>query len=480
MKKVLSIFLTVVLIFSISSTAFAKTQREYVPIITVYGFGRTDLVKDKGLETEQHVFLPDSTALKQVVKKLLLPLCGFLFFGNDDCFAKAAVETANELFEDIRFDDNGEPVHNNISLERDSENLIFRYDWRFDVMDIADDLNDYIEYVKDLYFCDKVALAPESMGTAVTMAYLWKYGYESVDTLVLRSSAMYGITFMGEFFTKNICVDPSSVLGFINGFIQGSTSDAILKRSLVTGFADVPVKILASRLNSFIESQKDYIYDESLKDLFGNLPGIWSFVPTEYYEQAKATMLDETENAKLIEKIDVYHYQVRPNIENILKAMQADGIKVAVISNYGLYGVPLVKDGNYSTDFLVDTKFTSCGATCALIGENLGDDYVQAFDDGHNHISPDGQIDASTCILPDNTWFIKGMVHTWYNDGYRDLVRWIVYESVSAAVYESENYPQFLYNNIESKTLEPLRADSPNPLEDKVTFAVIGDWIKNW
>lgn len=41
----------------------------------------------------------------------------------------------------------------------------------------------------------------------------------------------------------------------------------------------------------------------------------------------------------------------------------------------------------------------------------LGDDYVQARDVGHNCLSEDGIIDASTCMLPENTWFIKNYGH---------------------------------------------------------------------
>ena len=65
-------------------------------------------------------------------------------------------------------------------------------------------------------------------------------------------------------------------------------------------------------------------------------------------------------------------------------------------------------------DALIDTQYTSGGATCSDYGSTLGDDYVCKANCGHNHLSPDNRIDASTCALPENTWFIEGQYHGQY------------------------------------------------------------------
>ena len=461
-----------------SASAFAKEYNAYVPKIYVTGFGRTNLVKDKGEPTEETVFFPSENLLKGAISDLAVPLTAFLLFNANDCLAKALVKTAENLFKDIEFDNDGEPVYDNISLEKDSDAYTFRYDFRYDVTDTAAKLNEYIERVKKINGVDKVALLPESMGGAVTAAYLYLYGYDSVDTVIFRSGAMMGIRLIGEVFTQNVYVDPQGVTGYINSFLLGSTSDKVLERALVNTLAKLPAKLIAHKLNRFIAKESDYIYENSLKRTFGNIPGLWSFVPSEYYEQAKATMLDETLNKKLIEKLDVYQYEIKPNLVPLLEEMQSDGVKVAVISHYGLYGVPLVPDDNYMSDFLVDTKYSSIGATCSQIGGSLGDGYIQQNDDGYNHISADNQIDASTCALPMNTWFIKGMIHTWYTDGYWELVNWIIYESESARIDENPNFPQFLYNNVETENLDILTKDSPDPLDDHLTAQIFADGIK--
>lgn len=468
MKKIISIILCVVMVFLMGTVAFAEADKTDVPIIEVYGFGRTNLIKDKGTENEMSIFMPSTDLLMPAIGKIILPLVVYLITGKSEVFAKALVSAATDVLEPLRFTDDGEPAYDNISLEDEPGDLIFRYDWRYDMLETADKLNEYIQQVKEETGSEKVALVPESMGGAVTMSYIYKYGCDDIQSVVLRSSAMEGITLMGELFTRSLSIDTDSVLGYINGFLLGSTADRVLLRGLINTAGRIPVALLARFLNGFVNDELDYVYDECLCGLFGNIPGLWSFVPDEYYEAAKAAMLDSTKNAKLIEKIDNYQKNVRGNIVPMLKDMQSKGVKVAVISHYGLYGVPIIPNDTYQCDFLVDTKFTSIGATCSELGSTLGSGYVQAKADGHNHLSPDGQIDASTCAFPDNTWFVKGMVHTWYNDDYDDMVEWIINESESASVYENPKYPQFLYDSEDDESLKPLETKDPNPIEDSI------------
>lgn len=484
MKRVISLIIALVLIFLISSSAFAGNDNN-VPIINVTGFGRTNLVKDKGTPDEKVVFTPSGDAINNMIKELALPAVGFLL-GENRCFAKALVKSVNTLFEDITFDDDGNPNYNNISLQKEngySNGMYsFRYDWRFDVMDIANDLKDYIELVKAQTGAQKVALVPESMGGAVVMAYIYLYGYESVSAVVMRSSALYGLTLIGEAFTGNLRLNEHAITGYLNGFIPGAEPQQIVLRDFIRAFGSFLLRPLVWRINNFLEKESDYIYSESLSDTLGNIPGLWSFVPDEYYEQAKETMLDETENKNLIEKIDVYHYNVRPQIDSTLTEMKENGVTVAFISNYGFWPFPATQAQEYMTDFLIDTRYTSAGAVCSVVDSDLGESYTQAVSDGHNHISCDNQIDASTCLFPENTWFVKGMAHTWYNTDYYLLVFWIIDEGENADVFSKPDYPQFLCNNVDNGALEPLTTDNMNPLSDKAdiptVISAIGALIK--
>jgi hypothetical protein len=86
----------------------------------------------------------------------------------------------------------------------------------------------------------------------------------------------------------------------------------------------------------------------------------------------------------------------------------------------------------------------------------LGTDYEQAVNCGHNHISPDNIIDASTCMFPEYTWFVKGMMHTNFNSDYHNLVKWILASETQPNVFDNPNFPQFLELNKVNDTLSPL------------------------
>ena len=135
-------------------------------------------------------------------------------------------------------------------------------------------------------------------------------------------------------------------------------------------------------------------------------------------------------------------------------------MKLAIISNYGKAAVPVLADDGYQSDFLIDTARTSLGATCADYGETLGEGYIQKNADGHNHISCDNVIDASTCIYPEYTWFVKDMMHTWYSIGYYHFTWWLAQSASQPTVSDAEEYPQFLLNNQETKTLDPLTPEN--------------------
>lgn len=113
-------------------------------------------------------------------------------------------------------------------------------------------------------------------------------------------------------------------------------------------------------------------------------------------------------------KIDEIH-DIQANISSILQRAKASGTSVCIFSNYNLYIAPFTPTADYTSDGVIETNRTSGGATCARLKTTLGDDYVQARDVGHNCLSEDGIIDASTCMLPENTWFIKNYGHSMFD-----------------------------------------------------------------
>ena len=74
-----------------------------------------------------------------------------------------------------------------------------------------------------------------------------------------------------------------------------------------------------------------------------------------------------------------------------------------IVANYGTRALPLTSKKNNQTDMIIDTKYASAGATVAAFGKKLKKN--------GRYVSPDKVLDASTCTLPDNTWFFKGVTH---------------------------------------------------------------------
>jgi hypothetical protein len=92
---------------------------------------------------------------------------------------------------------------------------------------------------------------------------------------------------------------------------------------------------------------------------------------------------------------------------------------------------------------MLDTKYASLGATCATPGMPFLPFYKQKVTKcGHDHISADRLVDASTCLLPEQTWFAKNKIHGTDvdYDGWRD---WFL-ETPYPTVHLNPRYPQFM------------------------------------
>ena len=473
MKKVIAVFMALVLVFSLGTAAFAANTGDEckcgnVPVVYVTGFASTPLIADKGLETERSLFDPEAGPLIIGLVKLLPSLLIFVVCGDNDCLVKGICNFGDEVFGEMYCYDNGDPLYDNISTEdweeptadheKNTEHK-FYYDWRKDVFEIAAELNDYIEEIKTLTGHSKVALRSESMGGAVTMTYLSVYGHDSIDSIVMQSSAFNGITLMGDIFTGDIKIEADNGINYIKNFVVGDTQLIMLARILIS-YCKVIAAPVTDYIDNFLTENKEELYEGLIRDMIGNFAGLWTFVPQEYYEDAKDYMLDETENAELIKKIDRYHYGVMDKTKELLDSAMADGMKLAIISNYGEAGVPVGSNVNYQSDFLIDTARTSHGATCAEFGSAFPEGYVQAVADGHNHLSCDGQIDASTCLYPEQTWFIKDMLHTGYTEGYHEFVFQFIYDDEQQTVFSNPDYPQFMFNDAETGKLDALTEDN--------------------
>ena len=216
-------------------------------------------------------------------------------------------------------------------------------------------------------------------------------------------------------------------------------------------------KALVGVADKLLENLTDRVFEELMYPVFGSMPGIWSFVTDDEYEQAKKMAFDENTSKRLISRLDEYHYNVQCKAGEILNKAKKDGVKIMIVASYNKQRTPLVESYMANSDATVDTKYASVGATVAGLGSALPEGYVQKNETGvHDHLSKDGVIDASTCLMPENTWFIKDMLHCKIHDGHKAMYNWFFYSEPQPDVWSNEKYPQFLQNDVNAKTLTPI------------------------
>jgi len=347
----------------------------------------------------------------------------------------------------LAMDANGEsiaPITSRWRLDPEQDHLErpeyrFHYDFRIDPFVAAAQLNEFIEAVLKATGHGKIALTGNSEGAVICMTYLKQYGAKRLDSFILVCGAWQGLSLVGELMTNQFGLSAATVTGYIGNNDDGSGN---LKRAMALLEKSGLLNFLEPLGEFVLDTMGEQIYDEILLPLFGSMPIIWAFVPGEYYAEARQLLAGKPELKQLLAKADKYQYEVQAKAGKLLKDAKSKGVKVAVVASYGQYPMPLTKNSTFQSDSLIDTAYESGGATTAPIGETLPPSKSK-------YRSPDGIIDAATCILPDNTWFIKDCGHE--AGPSKQLRQWVIHSKKQPTVWDSPDWPQWLVKNGEGR-----------------------------
>lgn len=109
----------------------------------------------------------------------------------------------------------------------------------------------------------------------------------------------------------------------------------------------------------------------------------------------------------------------------------------------------------------------SFGATSSKVTEKLSDKYIAAQTEKGlgKYISPDKQVDASTCLFPETTWIIKNADHV-FPEAIHVLALNFIREDYD--VNTSAVYPQFLNytpRDAYDGSLAPMQETNPNDVQ---------------
>ena len=489
MKKVFSILIAAVLLATMLTPAFASEAQEcdVYPVISVRGFG-ADLfvVNEDGSETGAFSFEPAQIA--NMVKDATSALTVLALRQDYTGFVDKMRETVGMIVGNLLCDNEGNSVKQIVThsdptdvdthlntdyayFKKDGEhgNYVFDYDWRLSPMDIADELNAYIQEVKAVTGHDKVVLLSHSEGNNVTMAYYYKYGTADVYKTLHLSAAWQGISIIGAAFTKQVDLqDKGDALQSFLSTVLGDDTVFDFLNSLVVSLNNAGVlNGVLNGLDTVLDKTLDQVYDEILIDTFATMPAMWSFVPDDYYEDAKQVMFGGDEKySALIERIDEYHDNVQIHTADILRQAMADGVYAVIACGYGISLIPVTNVTDTQGDMLIDTKYSSLGAIAAPFGGEL---------ESGERLSPDAQVDASTCAFPEITWFLKYQSHNNFCEPYKAFLLWAAQYDGQPTVTTNEAYPQFMIcvNHEYLRAVEPTDQKTSVGLLQRLIDAIL-------
>lgn len=515
-KRILSFLLAfAMLISTLMVTAYAEDTQPYVPdydtetpVIIVHGMSQNNTY----LADEEGNWIPDETGyvtgwpleidVMPLIKRALPNLLLSIITRRDIGLNKAMYEGTYNALSLIEKDNNGNyinnievpcyempmselpedvkqeyytflPIQELSQIIGEDDVYYFGYDSLGDIMHETEKLHHYIhDVVLPKSPNGKVKLCHISLGGTIAINYLETYpeDYELIKKMVFVIPAIDGSDIIGDLLTGNLSV-----------FYDDNT---LYEDLLVTLLGETP---LAYLLNIVLRILPDDVLKSALSGLANGLVDIaavrstmiWALCPNAYYKDARALWLEDNKDlAGICEDVDSF-MNARANFEKNLFALRDTGCEIFNLACYDVNLFPLCKE--YKTknaDRVIHAESPAMGATFADLGKTLGENYKAAGtycnDPTHNHLSPDGVVDATTGLLPCTTWYFKAQAHEQLpeNDVALGLAIRVMADNNMKDVYSNPAYPQFnegrltfnSRNNIEAWN----NADKSNISADKV------------
>ena len=473
MKKTLAVILSIIIALTLSVQSFAAVidREEFYPIIIVPGYSASGLYMQNEDGTKTHVWGIDTELiLKRVLARSIDLARGVkeLTKGNAQLIADTVGPEFAQMFEHMRCNPDGTSVydvHTYTSTAADSNNTyllenedgkymyeqeimamfgsyigedwndyIFNFstDFRMNVEKCAANLDRYIDSVLEYTGAEKVNIYCVSHGGQVGATFLNLYGEKKADKInnvLLTIPAIGGSTIAYAFYTGDIKFDEENLLYFIeNGMM----------------FEDDYHWLMSNENLNFIDEVLCCLLPY-IKNVMGYWGSMLDFVPANDYENIRNTCFNSEESAPLIERSDRFHREIYPSMAQKLQACVDAGINVYIIAGMG--NKDIVGRGE-AGDAIISAS-SSTGAACAPYGKRFANGYetlkTVCGDSTHNHLSPSMEVDASTCYLPEYTWFVDGFYHgmTVKSDYNTELITRLMFTDDRIDIYTYEEFPQF-------------------------------------
>ncbi|MBE6794967.1 MAG: hypothetical protein E7533_00085 [Ruminococcaceae bacterium] len=425
------------------------------------------------------LIIDDSKLIPTIANNLVSPLIESLVYQRPASdLADGVYDTVADLFAIQSSDKNGNPVNNLktvkyetsvAGMSQDDRDYFYRmipmesikddvgednlYLYAFpligDPMESARGLDEYIQFVKSEKGVDKVNIVTISLGGTILTAYLELFkdtGYPDLNRIVNVVACLDGTDVMGDFYLRNFDISDEFLFHeYIPMIMKETEGFSTLGHLINIALKIFPKQVVYTLLTAAI--------DGILDTLMLNCPQFWAMVPSDRFEEIKAKynyIWTDDEYAVLADKIDAFA-QARANLKTNLQAfVDADSANlVHNVAGYDLdysaqdYCFFAIMNSSKTTnsDAIIDIDSTTLGARYAKAGEILADEIL--FDD-NAIVSPDGSIDVSTCLFPENVWLFHGQHHeVGRNDVVISLIGKLITGEIKSTADMSDEYPQF-------------------------------------
>ena len=480
MKRFLSVILSILLVCGTSVVAFATendadvVDAEY-PFVVCRGMDFDGLTTDLGLETERNALNP--IEVSGVVSTLAKCVGNAVKEGNIDGIMPPLMEYLDYVMGGLACDNNGNSVHNTTmksyplaignypdyleehkdiapmehgivmgGVDRYGSDKVYyyAYDWRFSPRNTCDGLNDIIELAKAEHNTDKVNLVCASMGGAVVDAYIYEYGTDSLNKCIFDGTVFCGTYVVTDLFQKKVLITGTGLEYFL--YDKMGDNNFFVKTLATTGMLDT----VADLAMKFVDRYIDYVYENFLIDTFVTMPALWAIVLPDEFDACVETMFptdeDKAHYSAIIEEAYALH-EMMTGMDDLLLSLPEKGVEVAVFAGYHMSPVPVYERSASHGDNVLESALMLGRARVANFGEELEGDSVM--------MSPDKQVDLSTCLFPEYTWAIKDMPHVscGYGSEVADFLFWLVEFNGQPTVTSNPQYPQFMISSADERLI---------------------------
>ncbi len=483
-KKLLALTLAVIMACSVLPMAASAAEKKLDPVIYILGYGGNLFVDRNNPNSEKiYPFDVDAAAIiKEAAAPCLAALATATLTGDYSKYCEEIYKRMAPIYEDVLLNpdgtvkvaDDGKISGNQYRLNYNSHNYFeadeyyFYYDWRLSPMVLKEQIEDLVDTaVSRPGSTGRVDIVGRCYGANIISAYLATNEDVSskVDDIIMYVPSTEGIGLIGRFFSGQIELNADAINDYVNELI---VYEDMIEDSFVKSFIDVFLLIFeqaemlqmsADKIQELIDAIRVDLIAPLIRNSYGSFPSFWAMIPDEYYNDALDFVFgtDELreEYAGTLAQIKDYHNNVQVNSRENLKAHAEKGVDIHVVSKYNLPSAPVFGNTNPMSDAIAETSLTSFGATTNEYGKTLSASYIEALSN-KAYLSPDEKVDASTCLFPETTWFIKNCYHDYFNADALYTFLDTILATEDMTVFTNAEYPQYIDANVSAEALTPV------------------------